>query len=121
MAKRTTKEDKYLGHRFRIARMEMGYTQRKIGKIFNLCPQQIQKLEAGTNRLPAKSLYKMAQLSNRELHWFFTDFTTNTFEEVTDYQQNNRVILLIQHFRNIENEKIQKYIFELIKSIDKSH
>ena len=62
-----------VGKRIRVARCEAGLTQQDLGRITNRTFQQIQKYEAGQNRISAGVLFEISNRLDRPLNWFFAE------------------------------------------------
>ena len=65
------KQDKIIGQRLRKRRKELGMSQRELGTCIGVSYQQIQKYEKSINRLPASSLYEIANALDVPLEYFF--------------------------------------------------
>jgi transcriptional regulator with XRE-family HTH domain len=57
---RATAFDKLVGERIRDVRLSRGISQSKLGKLIGVTFQQVQKYEAGHNRIGASRLYMAA-------------------------------------------------------------
>ncbi len=69
--KRFGKVDAQVGRRVRERRREMGMSQEKLGNALGISFQQIQKYEAGTNRVAAGRLWDMASVLEVDVGYFF--------------------------------------------------
>lgn len=69
--KRVGREAKIIGRNIRIMREAKGYSQKEIGKILKISFQQIQKYEAGSNRVPAEKLFLLQRLYGVPFSRFF--------------------------------------------------
>jgi transcriptional regulator with XRE-family HTH domain len=69
--KRVTPETKIIGANARNFRKKAGFSQAEVGKRLGVAFQQIQKYEAGKNRLPAEKLYILKHLYNVPYEYFF--------------------------------------------------
>ncbi len=54
--------DVYVGSRVRNRRVELHMSQGKLGETIGVTFQQIQKYENGTNRIGARSLYRITKV-----------------------------------------------------------
>ena len=71
MATRSSEVDAHVGRRLRARRTELGMSQEKLGNVLGVSFQQIQKYEAGTNRVSASRLWDIAKLLEVDLAYFF--------------------------------------------------
>lgn len=63
--------DKYAGVQLRVARRAAGLSMQKLADIIGIAYQQVQKYEAGTNRISAGRLWQLANvLGVSVLHFF---------------------------------------------------
>lgn len=109
-------EDKYIGKRIRQARIEKGYTQTSIAKMFNISSQQVQKFEFGHNRVTAKMLYKLSDLCDKPMEWFTQDINkNNSFGSTVELQRGRFMLNVIRYFEKIKCEKKQAKALKLIK------
>lgn len=65
--------DKCIGARIRLAREKAGMSQAELGARLDVAFQQIQKYEAGTNRVAASRLRDIALVFGKSFQWFFAD------------------------------------------------
>jgi len=63
--------DIHVGRRLMKARRERGLSQTELAKAIGVSFQQVQKYEAGTNRIAASRLWFAAQMLNVEIQVFF--------------------------------------------------
>jgi transcriptional regulator with XRE-family HTH domain len=61
MSKRSDPVDKHVGNRIRVRRVMLGMSQTTLGKALGVAFQQVQKYEAGKNRVSASRLHQIAQ------------------------------------------------------------
>lgn len=63
--------DYYIGKNLRTLRTLAGYTQMQIAEFLGITFQQVQKYEAGKNRISAATLYRLKTLYNIPYDLFF--------------------------------------------------
>lgn len=63
--------DQRVGSRIRQRRRQLGFTQAFVAEQLGLTFQQVQKYEVGANRISASKLYKVAEVLNTPVSWFF--------------------------------------------------
>ena len=78
VAKRFGKVDGHVGRRVRERRREIGMSQEKLGNALGISFQQIQKYEAGTNRVAAGRLWDMAGILEVDVGYFFEGIPKRT-------------------------------------------
>lgn len=71
--------DRHIGERVRARRLQVGWTQEKLGAALKLTFQQVQKYEKGTNRIGGSRMQQIAQALQCDVSWFFEGAPT-TFE-----------------------------------------
>jgi transcriptional regulator with XRE-family HTH domain len=72
--KRVPPEARIIGMNLRHLRRQAGLTQLDIGKSLDVTFQQVQKYEAGQNRLPIEKLYLLKHLYKIPYEDFFNGF-----------------------------------------------
>ncbi len=63
--------DIHLGKRLRWRRKSMGLTQQDVGEALGIRFQQVQKYESAANRMSAAVLWKLANLLEVDVRYFF--------------------------------------------------
>lgn len=64
------KMDEQIGARIRVARIERGMSQEKLGEALGLTFQQVQKYEKGTNRVSGPRLIKIGEVLDKPIATF---------------------------------------------------
>ncbi|MBL4800741.1 MAG: helix-turn-helix transcriptional regulator [Emcibacter sp.] len=91
--------DIHVGSRVRLRRTLLGMSQDKLGKALSLTFQQIQKYERGANRIGSSKLYKLSQVLDVPVSFFFDDMP----EEITGHPNNKpRDIFNFSTRKNLE-------------------
>lgn len=70
--------DGHVGQRLRIRRTLLGMSQEKLGEAIGLTFQQVQKYERGSNRISAGTLYRLGQVLDVPVSFFFDGFEDGT-------------------------------------------
>ena len=70
--------DIHVGKRLFSRRLELGLSQQFLAGRTGITFQQIQKYEAGTNRISASRLFKLAGILSVSPGWFFEGLTQET-------------------------------------------
>jgi len=63
--------DAHVGQRVRMRRTLLGYSQERLGEAIGLTFQQVQKYERGSNRISAGTLYRLSQVLDVPVSFFF--------------------------------------------------
>ncbi|CAO3373472.1 hypothetical protein [Azospirillum argentinense] len=63
--------DAHVGQRVRMRRTLLGMSQEKLGEAIGLTFQQVQKYERGSNRISAGTLYRLGQVLDVPISFFF--------------------------------------------------
>jgi transcriptional regulator with XRE-family HTH domain len=63
--------DAHVGQRVRLRRTLLGMSQEKLGEALGLTFQQVQKYERGANRISAGTLYRLAQILDVPIGFFY--------------------------------------------------
>lgn len=63
--------DAHVGQRVRMRRTLLGMSQEKLGEAIGLTFQQVQKYERGSNRISAGTLYRLGQVLDVPVSFFF--------------------------------------------------
>ncbi|MBK5912346.1 transcriptional regulator [Rhodothalassium salexigens] len=120
--------DVHVGSRVRLRRTLMGMSQEKLGEALGLTFQQIQKYERGANRIGSSRLYKISQILEVPVQFFFDDMPDDALEgaELTgggdddvgpDAMSRRETLELMRAYYKINDKKVRKGIFELVKSV----
>lgn len=103
--------DKRVGMRVRIARIEMGMSQEKLGKALDLTFQQIQKYEKGTNRIASPRLVEIAKILNKPTAYFLQDIQgehsvvdANAHDRLMHFLTLNGARELVDAFLELDNQ-----------------
>lgn len=70
-ARKADDMDLTIGRRLRERRMLLGLSQDELAQRIGLSFQQLQKYETGENRISAARLYRIAQVLDVSITWFF--------------------------------------------------
>ena len=120
--------DVYVGKRLRTIRKSLGISQDELGSLVGVASQQIQKYEAGYNRISASKLYEFAQIFKKPVSEFYKNykidkdyynFIGREEEELMDIEnlRNKELSELVKHFNRVKDHNLRQKIIELIKAI----
>lgn len=73
MNKNASAIDQYIGERIKFARRVCSLSQTQLADELGVSFQQVQKFEAGQNRVASPVLYQISAVLNRPLAWFFPE------------------------------------------------
>ncbi len=121
--------DIHVGSRVRLRRTLLGMSQEKLGDALGLTFQQIQKYERGANRIGSSRLFKLSQILDVPVSFFFEDMPEEVeranrglaeapaepFE--ADQLSKRETLELVRSYYRISEPKIRKRVFELVKAI----
>ena len=128
--------DRYVGSRLRVRRLGLGMSQTKLGQAIGVTFQQVQKYENGANRVGASNLYKMAKALGVDVGFFYDGMPQGTakgkgkgtrggraqpsVEIAGDPTRSREIIALMHNYARIAHPRLQKRVFELVKSMANS-
>ena len=113
--KRTSGVDRVVGQKLRLRRKILQMSQRSLAQRIGITPQQLQKYEAGRNRVSAVRLYQLADELKVPLPWFFPQATSETAPStpparpITDFgthrssANEDDIISMLTYFQRIGN------------------
>ncbi len=123
--------DEYVGVQLRQRRALLGLSQEKLAEKVGITFQQIQKYENGANRVSASRLYEFSKVLDIPVSFFFDNYGSNenkmamgfgesdqaAFEGPEDVMNRKETLELIRVYYSIENPKLRKDLFKLVKSM----
>ena len=119
--------DAQVGNRVRLRRMLVGMSQEKLGETLGLTFQQVQKYEKGVNRIGAGRLYRIAQILEVPINYFYEDVAEKgeaspgqgdrTTAPVMEFLAKGEGLQLALAFMRIKESKVRKRVIDLIKSL----
>ena len=123
----TTKEgphpiDIRVGSRVRLRRTLLGLNQPALGEALGLTFQQIQKYERGVNRISASKLWKLTQVLDVPVSFFFDgvaeDQAGQTPSDI-DPLHKPETLAFVRAYYRITDPKARHSLFELVKALAK--
>lgn len=123
--------DEHVGVQLRQRRALLGLSQEKLAEQVGITFQQIQKYENGANRVSASRLYEFSKVLEIPVNFFFESYGSNenkavfgfadndqaSFEGADDILKRKETIELIRVYYSIDNPKLRKDLFKLVKSM----
>lgn len=95
-----------IGSKIRLLRKRAGLTQEQLAELLDLTPQQVQKYEAGSNKINTDRLQEIAQLLKVPVHLFF-------LVNDIDTSHNDEEQLLLHAYRAIPSRQMQEALLHL--------
>jgi transcriptional regulator with XRE-family HTH domain len=128
---RANSVDENVGMQLRQRRSLLGLSQEKLAEQVGITFQQIQKYENGANRISASRLYEFSKVLDIPVAFFFENsndqsprltsgFAENDqaeFDGPEDIMRRKETLELIRVYYSIENPKLRKDLFKLVKSM----
>ena len=124
--------DVHVGTRMRQRRRHLDMTQEELGDVLGLAYQQVQKYERGTNRISASRLFKLSQVLDVSIEYFFDDMPLEVAasspatkrgraKEPASCEPNpmaeREMLELVRAYYTIEDAKIRKRLLEITKAM----
>lgn len=131
MTKSTNLIDHHVGSRVRLGRKVVGLSQEKFAQLVGVSPPQLQKYEAGSNRIGAGRLFLMARILGVTPQFFFeempeaaTDILPPAPEQagrlvrpLMDFAGSNEGVELNTAFNRLEDAAIRQALVKLAQAI----
>ncbi len=125
--------DIHVGSRVRLRRMLVGFSQEKLGGSMGLTFQQIQKYEKGVNRIGASRLFKLSQVLDVPVQFFFegmpsAEISTNlgmaerdTAAFLYEFLNTRDGLELNRAFIKVTDSSVRRSIIDLVRSLGRSN
>ncbi len=108
--------DEHIGERIRRRRVELGLTQEGLARVLGVTYQQIQKYEAGTNRISAVYLHRLAEVLAVPLEWFFEGHGEPP--RPGGHGRSARLVReLLRGFDRIGSEEVRQAVAALVRTV----
>ena len=120
--RRATPADIHLGQRMRARRLMLGMSQTELGAAIGVTFQQIQKYEAGANRVRASDLDRIATRLAVPISYFFESLPRNDYghasgDDLTAFMATPEGIALSAAFRRIECKDMRSAVLDLLQQL----
>ena len=79
--------DRYVGSRIRMRRTSRSLSQSELADALGVTFQQLQKYENGTNRISASRLWKLADVLDAPITWFFDGLMKETSRPIKKHDE----------------------------------
>ena len=123
--------DVHVGSRVRLRRTLLGMSQEKLGEAIGLTFQQVQKYERGMNRISASKLWKLSNVLDVPVSYFFDDLGVYEDGQVPtllgsepssgdtlalDPMAKRETLELVRAYYKIGDPLVRRRLFELTKA-----
>ncbi len=123
--------DVHVGSRVRLRRTLLGMSQEKLGEAIGLTFQQVQKYERGMNRISASKLWKLSNVLDVPVSYFFDDLgvdedgrvagsaageVSSTDTLALDPMAKRETLELVRAYYKIADPLVRRRLFELTKA-----
>jgi transcriptional regulator with XRE-family HTH domain len=125
--RRLQKIDTHVGSRIRLKRTLLGLSQEKLGDLLGLTFQQVQKYERGANRVGAGRLYKLSEVLDVPVSFFYDDLPPDLrlnrrgmADEPVGYDADlsrREILELARAFDQIRDDVVRKRIVDLARAM----
>ena len=127
--RRTSAVDTHVGERVRMRRKLLGVSQDQLADNLGLTFQQVQKYERGANRISASKLFRIAEILNVDVAYFFDglpdpiegtgpDGTKMRVQEVMQtFLQTSEGVELAEIFPRIASGRVRRQILDLVRTM----
>ncbi|MEI6559994.1 MAG: helix-turn-helix domain-containing protein [Rhodospirillaceae bacterium] len=123
--------DVHVGSRVRLRRTLLGMSQEKLGEAIGLTFQQVQKYERGMNRISASKLWKLSNVLDVPVSYFFDDLgvdedghapvlsggeVSSADSLALDPMAKRETLELVRAYYKIADPLVRRRLFELTKA-----
>ncbi len=118
--------DVHVGSRVRLCRTLLGMNQTQLGEKLGITYQQVQKYEQGVNRISASRLYKLTQILDAPLSYFFDDVPLESDDAVPQPARSGALdgvmlkretLEFVRAYYRIGDPAARMHLFELTKAM----
>jgi len=112
--------DIQIGKRLKLRRLSLGLTQKILSERLGISYQQIQKYEAGKNRISSGKLFHIAQVLDVPVTWFFENINTEISSEAIDVLEDNLnhdIVRLIALFSQVKSKAQRRAVLAVLYSM----
>ena len=102
----------------RLRRLELRWSQTKLATALGVTFQQVQKYEAGTNRIGAGRLQNAAEILEVSVTFFFEGLENpKKMHPYSEFTPNTADLSLMQAFLRIRSVRIRRRIMALLEEL----
>ena len=122
MPKRKEPRDEEIAKRVRALRLQRGLSQTELSQALGVTFQQVQKYERGANRISAGRLFRIAEVLEVPVAFFFADFSQRTSDPHSvvidfDFLQTADAQRLIRAYARIPPGGIRLSLVRLVETL----
>lgn len=115
--KQSTPVDQGIGNRIAVLRTAHGLSQSQLAEALGISFQQVQKYEAGKNRIGAGRLQAIADRLGVPVSTFFEDTGAQAPEDAIDLLLNSDgAIDLLRAYASISDEELRRSVLMMVKA-----
>jgi transcriptional regulator with XRE-family HTH domain len=115
--KQSTPVDHGIGNRIALLRTANGLSQSQLAEALGISFQQVQKYEAGKNRIGAGRLQAIADRLGVSVATFFEDTTAPTPEDAVEMLlHSDGAIDLLRAYATITDEDVRRSVLTMVKA-----
>jgi len=108
--------DIHVGQKIKLRRTLLGMSQSELAEGLGLTFQQVQKYEKGANRVSASKMWKLRELLNIPVSFFFDGLETDSIDPET-ISLDREALKMIRTYRNIPSQKVRARFHSLLAAI----
>lgn len=112
--------DRHVGVRIRERRFMVGITQIKLADSLGITFQQIQKYERGVNRVSVGKLYRIAELLEVPVSFFFDGIDGEKSTTYIDANLTRESMTVAHDFAGIDDGPLRKSVADMLKAMHKA-
>lgn len=125
--------DVHVGKRLRMRRTIMGLSQDALASSVGITCQQVQKYEAGVNRMSPGRLYDFSKILETPVTFFYDEYAQGNKDAPTAQQEgfaenpsndfehesmtSRETLMMVRAYYRISDPSVRRKVFELIKSL----
>lgn len=125
--------DFHVGSRIRLRRKVLKMTQEQLGEQLGVTFQQVQKYERGSNRVGAGRLWRLAQVLDVPIQYFYEGLPGQRYEQdapeiveaaepaqpdfIYDFIKSSDGIEIAEAFSKISKKSVRRKILELARAL----
>jgi transcriptional regulator with XRE-family HTH domain len=117
-------QDTEIAKRLRALRLRRGLSQYELGSVLGVTFQQVQKYERGTNRITAGRLYRIAEVLDVPITFFFAGLESGASKSGShsiaiqfDFIQTSGAMRLVRAYSQITERGIQMTLVRLAECL----
>ena len=129
----STPVDKIVGKRVRERRTILGWSQEELAERLKISFQQVQKYEAGTNRISASRLYQISKIMRTDANYFFGDLPMGGRRKTSELREPAKKIIaagktkeeqraalaLVRHYYQIQSPSLRRGLMQTVTAFAK--